>query len=160
VYFKFHVNVFSLDTFSYFYQYDHDSNGLSARAIAGVSVGSAVSFITVSILLLATFVCVRHRYMKRRHQIHNVTNPRLLVNESSDMVPPDFSQPPAYTSTQHMDTTFGYNQPVNDCDTASTSRHPCEATSGLLTEYTSTRPPLDDAFNDVLRVTPTTQDVQ
>jgi len=154
------ISLFCLDyypNFHHFSNHDDDSDGLSAGVITSISVGSVVSCIAFITLLMIAFVCVRRNYIKRRYRMHSVTNQTLLANESSEMVPLDFLSPPAYISAPN--TTVSYDELVNvDTDVVATSIHCYDTQSDSLPRYTPLNQPPDNASNDVLAITPNTQE--
>ena len=143
------LNCFSLDYYRYtYYNYDDDdSDGLSAGAIAGISVGSAVFLIIIIIFLIVTFVFVGRRYVKQQSRIVRVRNPDVVAIESCNTLPPYSTQPPVYISTQPTSGSYAMNS-----DFVTTPPYFDDGTEPLP-EYTPSKPPPDYAS------TPPTQDV-
>ena len=141
---------FSPDDYGY-YNYDNDdSDGLSAGAIAGISVGSAVFLIIIIIFLIVAFVFVGRHYVKQQNRIVRVRNPDVIAIESCNTLPPYSARPPVYTSTQPTGGSYAMNS-----DFVTTPPY-CDDGTESLPEYTPSKPPPDYASDNV---TSATQDV-
>ena len=48
-------------------------SGLSAGAVAGITAGCALAFLTITVILIAAFIYSRHHYIKEQNRCHAAT---------------------------------------------------------------------------------------
>ena len=97
-----------------YYDYDYDSSsssGLSAGAIAGITVAGILSFFTLGTFLIIFLIYMKHHYVKRRSLSCNITQ---QANQQTVMASAPRLPPAAYNPT-HLPNVCYTNSAFNNC---------------------------------------------